>query len=523
MAKVAKKPTKKTAELIESVTPVVQSNLVVTYNGKSVPRSECRSIAGKFYKMGTVNIKDSGDVYLMGDGTYYRINNNKIAWNHSKEQYDFIDRMVKGYVPGGMGYFNAENRTHFKAVGNLYVFNEQAIKDNKLQYDFSTGEYSERPVYALPSILRQKAEYDTLPNNIYGMGEYPKDVMQMITRGVTKTFDESRNSVFDKFLFNYQYGLEIETDQGFYPEPLYYKYGCVPLKDGSILGTEITTVPYQPKFSVFAELFESVCKYTRATQNNSLHVNISGFNNTPEFRVAMYNMYYRLQQEINAFIPIYKRELAYLTGKQGGPKDHCKPLERLNIVYRYSSNQEHYNAQVEKSDIEIFKFLNEGVYNNDFNIRTRRHQRDGGHKWDHHNRYYALNLMPLYFGNVAASRVEYRVHSGTVNPTKSMIWLLITAAITKFVENNTQRILAGKDKINLDDILKEVYLQENTVEGQFLYEYIREYITIRESLNINVYTTHRDIYGAEFRDDATFAFKVNRRDLFNFEPESKRT
>ena len=488
---------------------------IITYNGKTELRSACRSINNKFYKIGNVTIKDSGDCYLMTDGQYYRLAQGKIAWNFSTNVYDYVENMVKGYIPNKekIGYFNYDVKQNFNAVDNLLVFDDKTIEMHKLHYDFTRGVFLETANGRnVPMQIREKPSYKTLPNTIYGMGDYPKEILDDVTKSYKETLSNTPKSIFDKYFEGLKFGLEIETDLGWWPEPYYYKFGCVPLKDGSIHGTEITTIPYEGRFNLFADLFKSMCKYTQATQNNSLHVNISGFKNTPEFRVAIYNMYYRLQQEINAFTPVYKRELAYFINKPGGAKDHCQPLEKLGVVFRYDEDE--YSLQIEKSDIEIFKFLNEGHYNERCNIKSRRHIKEGGHKWDQHNRYRALNMIPLYFGNVAASRIEYRVHSGTVNPTKSLVWLFITSAITKFVENNAKRILCSKEKITLDDILKETY-EDETKEGLFLLEYIRSYIAQREITNTRIVTTHGDIYGNEFLEDRQFAFKLNNKsDLF---------
>lgn len=477
-------------------------NTVITYNGKTYPRNECRLINGKYYKIGNINQKDSGDCYQIND-TYYRIVSKRIAWDYLLKQYNLIDNMVQGFVPdksNNKGYFTKTNDCIISA-DDEFIMNEETALYLNMQYDFSKGAYSFNPVFNSPMVLRSKPTYRTLPTNIYGMAEYPAEIIENI-KNQSESIEYAKSN-FDKFLFDYTFGLEIETDGGWFPEKLYYKYGALPLKDGSILGTEITTLPSKLSVDYIRQLFTDLSTYTMAQQNNSLHVNMSGFENTPKFRVALYVLYYRLQQEINQFIPLYKRDLNYFLSKAGGAKDHCKPLESLGIVKRYNIES---NEDINNADKLIFTWLNEGVYNNTFNIETRRHQKQNHPKWEWHSRYYALNLMPLYFGNPAFSRIEYRVHSGTVNKHKALAWIFITSAITKFVELHADRILYTKDKIDLDEIFNVVYDPINDTDGKIIYDFLKTYIQLRINDNVQKVIRHDgNVYGNEFRSDNNFA------------------
>lgn len=492
-----------TAEVPQPISENNSNNAtVITYNGNKYPRTECRLINNKYYKIGNIKVKDSGDCYQINN-TYYRMVSNKIAWDHELKQYNLIENMVQGYVPdkaNPKGYFTRSNNNILSSDNEL-ILNEDTVKIIGMKYDFSNGLYSFNPVFSSPMVLRTKPSYRNLPTNIYGMADYPVELVDNISDVASS--QEYIKSRFDKFFFNYTFGLEIETDGGWLPEKLYYKYGALPLKDGSILGTEITTLPNKLSVDYINKFFTDLSTYTMVQQNNSLHVNISGFDNTPKFRVALYNMYYRLQQEINQFIPIYKRELAYFLSKTGGAKDHCKPLESLGIVKRYNTET---NNDITESDKTIFRWLNEGVYNNIYNIETRRHQKQNSPKWEWHSRYYALNLMPLYFGRMDFSRVEYRIHSGTVNKHKALAWCFITAAITKFVELHADRILYTKDKIDLDEIFNVVYDPSNDPDGKVMYDFLKTYIQIRTNDNVQRVVNHDgNIYGNEFRADNTFA------------------
>lgn len=487
---------------------------IVTYNGIESSDDVCRKINGQWYKIGDRYTKGSGQCYDI-EGTYYRETSPKMAWDAELKKYNTIDLMVSGWTEEGeLGYFTRRVTENYFAEDNLIVQNDAAITKNNLRYDYGKGLFNKNGSlkFAQPQIFMgtAKPSYTNLRNDVYNLSEYPVGLISIHFKEYPL-----KESIFDKFLHDQMFGLEIETDGGWLPENKYLKLGCVPLKDGSIKGTEITTLPYPANFKLMEDLFETCSKYTLATPNNSLHVNISGFSNTPMFRVAMYVLYYRIQQEIMAFIPLYKRSLEYLMNKTGGPKDHCKPLESLNIVHRY--REDGLERAVNDADVAIFRFLNEGTYNNEYNIQTRKHVREGGHKWDQKNRYYALNMMPLYFGNAKNSRIEYRIHNGTVNKYKALNWIFICSCITKFVERNTHRILTSKEKITLDDILLETLSVGDTPEGNFLYSYLTEYIANKSAINARLVTKGSDdLYGEEFNKDNTYIFEIGKKSIFNF-------
>jgi len=111
--------------------------------------------------------------------------------------------------------------------------------------------------------------------------------------------------------------------------------------------------------------------------------------------------------------------------------------------------------------------------------------------------------MPLYFGNINTARVEYRVHSGTTNKYKGIIWTMLCTAITKFAENNAIRILTSREKITLEDIVDEMFEQP-------IAQYIKEYIKFRTAENTSSLIANGDteIYGNEFNKDNDFEFKT---------------
>lgn len=483
----------------------VTDSMVITFDGIEAPLVQCRKINNMFYRVGDNKIKDSGQCYLIGD-TYYRVNTGKIAWDYTKGEYNLIELMAKGLVDKGViGYFTPDvaEAMYYYSNDAEYVINEQVAIKNRLSYSFARGAWVEsgsEPCFdrAYPN----RPQYRDFEHKIYGMSGHPQyDKVAAVYSTQPKSA-----SHLDQYLYDYIVGLEIETDGGHLPSNLYFKHGALPLYDGSINGSEVTTLPFKGPGTIdnLTNLFKHLSKYTSVTQNNSLHVNVGNLKDSPEFRVALYVLYYRLQQEINAFIPHYKKELDYLTKKKGGAKDHCKDLPSLDIAYRYSTDNEVFTRQIAASDKQILSFLHEGKPVNS----TGTHFREGQPKWDWHSRYYSLNLMPLYFGSKETKRVEYRVHSGTVNPHKGIIWTLICTAITKFVEDNSDRILRGRDKILLEDVINESFEYK-------IAHLINEYIVSRAKENSTSIIKHEgmnDVYNKEFSRDFGFKFLARSED-----------
>lgn len=497
----------------------IKKTTVVTYDGSIHLRSICRKIKNMYYLIGNPNAKGSGQCYLI-DNTYYIDSgiNAKVQWNYTNNRYTIdLNGLVKGIVNqnGALGYFRPDiSQLLYCVVDNheTYIMNSSCIPSNMV-YDFVDGLYKlAKNVSASKPFVsdRNKPIYKTLKSELYGFGE------DVATKVVEKIYKEELSNVpqhiFDKYFGKYTHGLEIETDGGWLPECFYYRHGALPLKDGSIYGTEVTTFPYtgDRMFNNLRQLVEACSKYTIASHNTSVHNNIGNVPNDPYFRTAIWILYCRLQSEIETFIPSYKRDQRFFQDKRGRGKDHCRIQESLGLLRRYSN----WKAEIPLADLEIKRFLNEGSTSSKFIKQDQ-------NKWDQRTRYYALNLLPMYFPrNGATPRVEFRIHSGTVNPTKILCWTFICTAITKFAEEQQERIFLGKEKITLEDVI-EYAINDGTPEGIFLSEYLHHYIQHRTKQHIDV-ISEDSLYGNEFIKDNTFEFVYKKNTLFSYE-QSERT
>lgn len=491
----------------------IQNPNVVTYDGTIHPREKCRKIGEQYYLVGDINVKNSGQCYLI-DGTYYKHVNEKsnVQWNHTRNVYtNDLTKLVYGYVDKNeKGYFEYDKLHSVTAVDEngsmLYIMNVDNIPSTHA-IDYMDGIFKPKNMinFAKPiSSDRNKPIYKYLSSDRYGFGEDP--ATSSVEKSY-KTYIENiiPESVFDKFFGKYTYGMEIETDSGWLPEPYYWRHGALPLKDGSIFGTEITTFPYTSykMFNNLATLMQAVSKYTKASFNTSLHVNIGNIKNTASFRTALWVLYCRIQNEIESFIPMYKRDQRFFNEKRGRGKDHCRIQESLDVVRRYTD----YKSEIPLADARIKKFLNEGHVSSTF-------VKEGSAKWDQRTRYFALNMLPAYFVKNDCPRVEFRVHSGTVNPIKTICWVLICGAIVKYAEECYEKIFEAKEKIYLADIIEYAFNDE-TEESKFLINYLKAYINSRTIEHISSIETD-NLYG-EFINDNAYVFSLGNQNILNYE------
>jgi Putative amidoligase enzyme len=340
-----------------------------------------------------------------------------------------------------------------------------------------------------------KLPYRNYTTEIYSISDYPRE----LKKGPTKTF---KQHPCDKFIGKYTYGVEIETSHGHFPETFLPAYGVVPLKDGSITGHEYTSVVLNQKnmgVEGLAELFEQMAKYTITNKNCSLHYHVGSLPRTKEFVVALWQLYFRLQDEFDNLMPPYKRNISYLATKAGGPKDHCARLMPL------------ISKTTESKFNEILTFCNDGMFPETIDSKNLRyhHRRDGARKWEYESRYVALNFLPFFFEEKGT--VEFRLHSGTVNKYKAISWLFICLALVEYASKHAEKIIASKDKILLEDIIRDVY-DDDSREGENLTESLLSYIQERKEESRRIYFADKTGVHDEFQKDNFYVPKTK----FNF-------
>ena len=439
---------------------------VICFDGSKAKKSECRYIKQDYYKIGDPEIKDSGHCYLItdrkGQSKYYRINSGYIEWDYEQEKYvlKHEESLVYGLVSGDgtMGYFtpNVFNNVYINPESSLNgshirepiadlitAINEQAAEQYSDFFSYVDGLYYKfEDSYSTAQINRERKYHDLLRYNNPVKLFYPPfeevynaeesnvwKYMQKLYKEYEPEISEHSKNLGD-LVGDLTFGFECETNTGNLPIHQLYRNGIIPLRDGSIGGHEYTSIPLQGPKGVqnIVNFFKEANKYCAVNQHCSVHFHIGNVFTDKSLKerklimIAIYMLYYYIQNEIWEIIPPYKRSNQYFRTKHAF-KDHCQPLKSLGLTYNriYNSDGEINEDELEDSFTSLFRFLNDGVMpDSDHNIMTRRHIKDGASKWNINSRYYALNLYNAAFGN--SDTVEFRAYSATTTPTR--LWLI---------------------------------------------------------------------------------------------------
>lgn len=310
-------------------------------------------------------------------------------------------------------------------------------------------------------------------------------------------------NLLDKWgnLLSKSIGVEYETSRGVLSDQLCDNLGLIKLRDGSLKGGfEYSTIPFCGGKALFFNAFiPQVLKYNHEINHFcSLHVHLGGFPREKKKILSLYLLLYRLQQEINEFIPPYRktpeflRDVVLVNGK-----DYCANLPSLGI------NNIDLEQDWENAFQKFFIFLTSGSSENEnYNFENGIHP--VRQKYNRKARYHNYNLLPMVFGKTET--VEARVHTPTLNPYKIIAWIFINNAILEFVEKNEERILS-KEKIDILDILA-IYRSKGE-EGEQMFNFLFQYITERKNIFEENFIFKHKYYPSyeEFNFDSIFVPK----------------
>jgi len=491
---------------------------VVTYTGDTYPKSACRRIDNDYYLIGDKNIKDSGQVFLIND-VWYRLSTNKITWDYRKEEYVIISSstLIYGLVDVTkdkepvMGYFTPDDLKDimvydYGASEFMAMDENMALKLPNAVRCVSDGAIVFSKLKNVNSLSRfekhAKRNYPSFDLNNYGFANNPG--VSLVKERNAKYIKSKEFTVnptiaeIAKFLKGYTFGAEFETACGTLPTKELLKTGLIPVKDGSISGHEYVTLVHQGELGLqlLMDAANALSTWTTPDQYCSLHIHIGNVPRTKEFIIAMYMLSYMLQHELHEIVAPYKKDVGYLASKNHGAKDHCKYLQSLNLFGNriYDVPKEQKQREIDVVFKNVFAWLNDGQGENvRNNFGTGVHVRQDRPKWEWQSRYYWMNFCNLVFS--PHHTVENRLHSGTVNPTKTLNWLLITVAMIDFAINNQEEIIRGKTKYALEDIVNRYYRVSDS--GNIIADYLLAYIRDRKNNFFNL-SMMGDMYGNEF-------------------------
>jgi len=331
---------------------------VVCSDGEIRDRNVCRLIGGNYYHIGDVNKRDSGGCYLIESkegSSYFRHSSPRLFWNSSKNKYeafqtDYIgERNLSGenivYAISSVEKRNVFFEHFLEPDVNKVVLGSRMFlvskkfdnviehiiwnpNDAKYYFDW---EINIKDIEDDLNTRVGKPRYSRYPSDVYNSGDHSAFSTFQAFMETSNNNNPSIVKPLDSLFTGRTMGVEIEVASGSYPENDLLDDGLLPLKDGSIPGHEYASVVLKNNFvEWFDKVFSKLSKYTRTNQNCSLHLHIGGINaDKKRFAVAAYMLWQRLQDEIRGIIPPYKYDVKFLSGKQGGPKDHCKPLMPL--------------------------------------------------------------------------------------------------------------------------------------------------------------------------------------------------
>lgn len=536
---------------------------VTTINKESIDSSLCRKIGENYYKIGDPKIENSGDVYKIG-GKYVRFETGTLFYDYEIGQYrkkSEVKMMINHCIvllenkKTNPKLFESLNEEDQKTAIAIKIrpaeYNpEKMVKtliDSGYQLDQGSGKIDfihdsktgDRYLYALNADILTRAgfkrslaidafvpeQHDSSHDRIgkgkkenydnnFDLNSYGSEGNAAFERSKENFKNTSKNfkiSPVDRDLSNLlkglSFGVEIESSGGYIPSNDLFKYGFIPVRDGSIDGHEFISIPYKGPEGIHAlsNVFKIASKHLTVNEMCSLHYHFGNFKPTYKNVVALYMLSTKIQQEIFELMPPYKKDGRFLAIKRGN-LDHCRFLPELGL-YNPALALDQSEESVKQSFINIATFFNDGApvkLNDDGKIELK-HAREGSNKWDYRSRYHWINFIPWIFKK--QKTVEFRAHSGTANPIKALNWLLICAAILIFTEKNADLILARK-KFNITDILGVFS------EVPFVHDYLIEYVNERKENHYKL-KMKDDIYGDEFANDSNFKF-VRKYHILNY-------
>ena len=440
---------------------------VITIKGEELPISQCRKFNKLYYKLGDINIQNSGDCYLI-NGKCYREETGLIVYNYSIKEYVILnDNLLQGVVDVAdgnliIGYFN--NNTKYSKITDKngkshWLYNVEIFNNNKEYREcLSTGNF-----YHISTLQAWKFNKIEFPNKNYKYS-LPYDSKGIIENNL-KNYNENYNPEISQNIKNYapllenlSFGLEFETTKGHIPDRVLNQYGLIPLRDGSISGIEYVTVPMEGEkgLQCTVDILKELKKRTSYSDETcSLHLHLGNIPRTKEFILAFFKVGMKIQDEMFQMFPLYKKYNYHIKNKNySAPLPTFEILSQLDPIIDSRNIDENFGI--------LYKYLSMGqdfksVGNNLENVLSHPADPNGNQKWNVKTRYYLYNILPLIFGN--KQTIEFRIHTPTYDVNKILPFIFMNSLIVNFVIRNQKLILNRKNFINSYGLLDILYMQ----------------------------------------------------------------
>lgn len=490
----------------------MKENLVTTVNGEIIESSKCRYIDKEYYKLGDINIENSGDCYFL-DGRYVRYNTGHIEYDHEKKQYirkNNVDLMygIVGIKEGEfiLGYFSTNpinNVIVYLEDGNgIRCINEKIVQDN-LYYreELSTGDYyhislKKANIFKKLAVVDRRVK-EALPYD-------SREILDAYIAKFKKNYKPEISEAIEKYgsvIGNLSFGLEFETVKGIIPQNKLEVLPLIPLRDGSIQGLEYVTIPLEGNNGLQAvvDILKELNKRTEYDNSCALHLHIGNIPRTKEFILAFYKLASHLQDEIFSMFPLYKK---YNFGVKR--KNYSKPFPQNQLNAQMDPVITDKNIDI-NFDV-LYKYLSVGQSFYDVNcdlknVKSHPSDPNGTAKWNISTRYYAINFIPLLFGN--KKTIEFRIHTPTYDISKIICFVIMNAIIINWCLVMQKQILNERGFLfnwNLTNILRD-YISRNLKDDSkhLLMDHLNDYIagrvetTFRQNCNGNIVGNEEEI------------------------------
>lgn len=278
----------------------------------------------------------------------------------------------------------------------------------------------------------------------YTFGQYYEAFNNFeLFKGKQKIVDNYKYKLSD--YLRYTFGVEFETSMGFVPQPMLFRDGLIPLRDGSISGLEYSTVVLEPEtgINLLKQQVDTLKEYTFFNKECSLHIHLGGYPVEEKAIFMFYTIVSFLEGELMNYIP----EWSFFTAKyKATGKDYCKPLQH------YSSFNSLYEGIAEKE-------YEGSLYDPHPNDRER------SHKWDCHARYVWCNILNMICYDKAKT-IEFRFLRPTYNFYKIYLWLYIFNAILIFAEKMTTKFESKSELEIIRHFKKNPYLEISNIVSE---------------------------------------------------------
>ena len=332
--------------------------MVITYKGVSVKKTLCRCIKGEYYIKGE-------DCFQLDDKKWYRINSDKITFDHYLKKYvkktnDIIYGIVGendlGFIFGDFSQNYLLNITILTSLGtgsfhtalSESVFISPIFKSDSNEFYYYKKDYNDK------NKIRKLDNY-TFPLN-YHASYRLQDSIDNFNNYHNENFKEKMeqklsNNYIEKYLSDKTFGIEYETRNGRIFEKDCIKFGLIPVKDGSLKHSGINPYEYASiilsgtyKLTMIKKHCELLKHSCTKSINESLHVHVGNIPQTQEYVVSLYFILMRIQSELYKLFP---PNVAHTSIYKSGGKDYCKPLTSLPFNPS-GSVEENFNLIVEE-------------------------------------------------------------------------------------------------------------------------------------------------------------------------------